>query len=36
MRIVDLASAGQAAPEQAAAVLYDTIPGWPGLDEAIA
>ena len=36
MRIVDLASAGQAAPQQAAAILYDTIPGWPALDEALA
>jgi len=37
MRIVDLASAGEAATQQAAAILHDTIPeGWPTLDAAVA
>ncbi len=37
MRIVDLASAGEAATQQAAAILHDALPeGWPTLDEAIA
>ncbi len=37
MRIVDLASAGEAAAQQAAAIIHDTMPeGWPTLDEAVA